>query len=857
MFVRHGFWCGLTLATIWACSPASGPRAAEPDTRSKAAGAAEPGPPPKVIHLPSGSVGPFLMPAPSGWVGAWASPMGDALNWHTATFGQDGLPSAEPRRLMEAPTGLTTLRLRAINPQRGLVVGAFESEDSEPDAPTYGLSTLVVSSAGTMLSGNATLVEECDPIVWIEIVPLGDEVFVAWAEDVDDHAEIFAAVVNLDGHRQTDVFTLHNKARAWQMVRHSQGAMLGVVTSDGGVDVVSVAANGQPRPAQVLLDGRSAESDIDLAATGDRVLVAFSDRRSLEPQLYAAWVSLDASLRSVPKPVIPPSGATALVGLRGTPSGPLLLWQNTAQEPEVVRAGLIDNEGRLTGTPLQLKLPPPEDAANAHDLLMPQVETTSAGVLVMQPPCTGSRECKGHADVLELNAALEPQSRLSWSERSHADLVWDFQCASVNCAALAASFGSRTAIRVLTTAAAKRAMVDTHKASPPPTVAADVEAILRSDELADLDAATLGSGTLITSLTAFDPNTPYEIPATPAPDGRLAPVQAQLKTFWFPDAPATSTSDPRTPAVETSISIRARSVAGVELTQSGNQALLLWTAIDNLKPQVFATSLDVQGRKQKQNMLTRQTGEVLALGAATSHDGTHYAGWVREEGSRNKAYVAHLGANLIRQSLDVAVADTTGAISDIDLAVTPSGVWAVIAKTDGGGSSSTLDWQRLHPFTLQSKGPAPNPVPAREKVAQYSPRLVLWNGGLALAWLEREGDASRVKLARLNANGELVREFSASLPGEPATINLDCTSECRIAIAGELADEPHGYLALVAIPAEAPEQFVPEAKVVARNLAAASTQVRPAVSQRDAYYFDLEPNAAHGLVREVHWSSSN
>lgn len=781
--------------------------------------------------------------------------MGEVLHWHTATFAQDGVPSAEPRRLMEAPTGLTTLRLRSINPQRGLVVGAFESEDSEPDAPSYGLSTLVVSSAGTMLSGNATLVEECDPIVWVEIVPLGDTVFVAWAEDIEDHAEIFAAVVNLDGHRQTDVFTLHNQARAWQMVRHAQGAMLGVVTSDGGVDVVSVAADGKPRPAQVLLDGHSAESDIDLAATGDRVLVAFSDRRSLEPQLYAAWVSLDASLRSVPKPVTSPSGATALVGLRGTPSGPLLLWQNTAQDPEVVRAGLIDNEGRLTGTPLQLNLPPQEDAAKAHDLVMPQVETTSAGVLVMQPPCSGSRECKGYGDVLELTPDLEPQSRLSWSERSHADLVWDFQCAAVNCAVLSASFGSRTAIRVLTTAAAKRAVVDTHKASPPPAVTANIEAILRSDELADLDAATSGAGTLLTSLSAFDPNTPYEIPATPAPDGRLAPVQAQLKTFWFPDAPANGTADPRTPAVETSISIRARSVAGVELTQNGNQALLLWTAIDNLKPQVFATSLDAQGRKLKQNMLTRQSGEVLALGAATSQDGTHYAGWVREEGDRNKAYVAHLGANLIRQSVDTAVAETTGAISDIDLAVTPAGVWMVIAKTDAAGSS--LDWQRLHPFTLQNKGPVPNPAPARENVAQYSPRLELWNGGLSLAWLEREGDVSRVKLARLNANGQLQREFSAVLPGEPATLNLDCASECHIAIAGELADEPRGYLALVAVPAEAPEQFVLEAKVVARNLAAASTQVRPAVSQHDAYYFDLEPNATRGLVREVRWSNGN
>lgn len=856
MSVRHGIWCGLTLAAIWACSPTSGPRAAAPDSPSKARGSAQPAPPPQLIHLPNGSVGPFLMAAPNGWVGAWASPMGETLNWHSATFGQDGAPSAEPRRLMEAPTGLTTLRLRAINPQRGLVVGAFESEDSEPDAPSYGLSTLVISSAGTLLSGNATLVEECDAIVWIEIVPLGDSVFVAWAEDLSDHAEVFGAVVNLEGHRQTDVFTLHDKARAWQLVRHSAGAMLGVVTSEGGVDVVSIAANGEPRPAQVLLDGHSAESDIDLAAAGDRVLVAFSDRRNLEPQLYAAWVSLDTSLRSVPKPVVPPFGASTLIGLRSTPSGPLLLWQNTTQEPELVRAGLVDTEGRLTGTPLQLKLPPPVDAANAHDLLVPQVESTSAGLVVMQPPCVEGRECKGHADVLELNTELELQSRLSWSHRTQADLVWDFQCGPVNCAALTANFGSRTSIQVLTTAAAKRTVAGSHKPSPAATTApANITALLRSEELAALDAATLGNGTLLTSLTAFDPNTPYEVPATPAPDGRLAPVQAQLRTFWFPDAAATAVTDKRSPAVETSISIRARSVAGIDLTPNGNQALLLWTAIDNLKPQVFATSLDAQGRKLRQTMVTRQTGEVLALGAATSADGTHYAGWVREEGSLNKAYVAHLGANLIRQSADTAIIQTTGTISDIDLAVTPAGVWAVIAKTDA--SSSSIDWQRLHPLTLQNKAQVPNPVAAREGVVQHAPRVESWHDGLALAWLEREGSVARVKLARLSANGELQREFSATLPGEAATLNLDCTSDCRAVIAGELTGEPRGYLALVSVPVEAPESFALQARVVSRNLTTASTQVRPAVSPSHAFYFDTEPDGEHGLVHDVQWPSGD
>src|SRR5690606_5199943 len=129
-------------------------------------------------------------------------------------------------------------------------------------------------------------------------------------------------------------------------------------------------------------------------------------------------------------------------------------------------------------------------------LLVPQLETTANGVVVMQPPCTGSRECRKHADVLELGADLKPQNRASWSQRVSADLVWDFQCGAVHCAALAANFGSRTRIQLLTTAAATRAPTASHKAVPSSSVAplfsGSVRAILAAPELAALEAVRVG-----------------------------------------------------------------------------------------------------------------------------------------------------------------------------------------------------------------------------------------------------------------------------------------------------------------------------------------------------------------------------
>lgn len=853
MLVRHGFWCCLTFATIWACSPTSGPGAAAPDAPAKPR-AARPERPPVTTHLPSGSVGPYLMPAPNGWVAAWASPLGEELNWHAATFGQDGAPSATPRRLMAAPAGLTTMRLRAINPQRGLVVAAFESEDSETDEPSYGLSTLVVSSAGSLLAGNATLVEECDPIVWIDVIPLGESAFVAWAEDLGDHAELFAAVVNLDGHRQTDVIPLHDQARAWQLVRHPRGAMLGVVTSDSNVDFVAINAKGEAGKRQNLLDDHTAESDIDLAATGDRVLVAFSNRRGVEPQLHSAWISLDGTLQSNVQAMTKPYGASALIGLRSTPTGPVLLWQNTSQEPELVRIGRVSGEGRLTDASLTFALPKTD--AQHHDLLVPQMESTATGVVVMQPPCIGTRDCKKHADALELGSELKPHTRLQWSQRASADLVWDFQCGPANCAALAANFGSRTQIQLLTTAAATRTPLASHKTatSPQPSVSGAIRAVVGTQELAALEAVHVGSNQVIATLTAFDPNTPYEVPATPAPDGRLAPVQAQLTTHVVGTADASGSSAGS--VSDTAISIRARSVAGIDITGAGTEALVVWTAIDNQKPQVFLTSIDGRGIKLRQAMLTRQSGEVLALGAATAKDKSYYVGWVREEGKSNKAYAAHVNPNLTRQSADTVIAETSGTISDVDLVVTQTAVWAVVAQSNEG--TETLKWLRLNAATLQPfKGPVTDPTAVADAstngLARFAPRLTRWNDGMVLAWLEQGPAGATARLVHLDAKGEVLRRFDAAVPGEPATLNLDCNVDCRIAVTGEL-DSAQGYVALSHLPANTPEQFTLTAEVVTRRLSPASSQIRAAVSLTDVYYFDAEPGAERGVVHAVEWT---
>src|SRR5262249_27923845 len=126
-----------------------------------------------------------------------------------------------------------------------------------------------------------------------------------------------------------------------------------------------------------------------------------------------------------------------------------------------------------------------------------------------------------------------------------------------------------------------------------------VDELATTPELAALAATSDAEGATLAWLSYFDPTIPYEKPKTLAPDGRLAPVQAELRTQFIPAKLAPGAVDAVLPASET-ISIRARSVAGVALARKGARQLLTWTAIDNGFPQVFTTELDSFGHRLRQ-----------------------------------------------------------------------------------------------------------------------------------------------------------------------------------------------------------------------------------------------------------------
>src|SRR5690606_15492601 len=152
------------------------------------------------------------------------------------------------------------------------------------------------------------------------------------------------------------------------------------------------------------------------------------------------------------------------------------------------------------------------------------------------------------------------------------------------------------------------------------------EALEPVPELSGLSAVRVGeedSGhELLTWLSYFDPDQPYVIPSTPAPDGRRAPVRALLSTVAVSPLGDSARSESRV------LSYRARSLGHVSLVSpEAGTGLVAWAAVDGKDPQLFATLVNERGEKARQKMLTRTPGEVSDVAAVRVADGYMIA-WV-------------------------------------------------------------------------------------------------------------------------------------------------------------------------------------------------------------------------------------
>src|SRR6185436_5616705 len=176
-----------------------------------------------------------------------------------------------------------------------------------------------------------------------------------------------------------------------------------------------------------------------------------------------------------------------------------------------------------------------------------------------------------------------------------------------------------------------------------------------------VQAAPTGDGWLVATLSQFDESTPYVKRKTPAPDGRMGPLRAQLSVRSL-------AKGQKTPSPAQVISYRARAPGGIALAgASDGRALLLWTALDKMRPEVFATLLDRGGKAPLQRMLTQAAGQVSGLAAAVLPQG-FMAAWIADPKGEAQVFTVRLGPDLAPLSPPAPLGQGSGAAVAVSLA---------------------------------------------------------------------------------------------------------------------------------------------------------------------------------------------
>jgi hypothetical protein len=230
-------------------------------------------------------------------------------------------------------------------------------------------------------------------------------------------------------------------------------------------------------------------------------------------------------------------------------------------------------------------------------------------------------------------------------------------------------------------------------------------------------------------------------------------------------------------APPTTLSFRARSVGGVALSALDKQseALLLWTALDNQKPQVFATVVGADGKKLRQRMLTRSDGEKSDVCAARSGDGWVLA-WAGEQQGAAALYASWVNRYLQQVGPEKRIAGA-GAITSVQLLPVGADVLATwSAAADKTGKSDVYVAKLSGSDGAVAVGPT---VVAKSAEDSLAPQLAARGDGALLVWFE---GADKLRKVELGADGRVkgAPATVASPAGQGAGLALDCVGDaCR------------------------------------------------------------------------------
>lgn len=742
-------------------------------------------------RVPNVTYGPYLGHGPQGGLVVWAALTERRRTFSAVALSTKGRPEGPVRTVAEAPETLGLVAVRAV--ARGYLI-----VHTRPSPEGSALSVLCVDPLGHAL-GTATPGSLPGSALWIDAVPVGRGalVFFGTRPDPKKHlAEI--GVLPLDAEcRATELSILAQNVLAWQAVASSPGAILALVRPSGGVsggvEAILVDPLGKPKTTTSVSRDAAADLDLDAARVGDNVVLAWTDRRALEPRLIGAAVDPLGKLVAPPEALTVPEGEQTLLKVVPPAHGnsvAFLAWENLTDRPlrgRLVQLSRLDQNAKLTGPRARLRYEGDESG-------VPELCATSRGLalLTIASACRRDSRCEDAQigpTFVELDRELQPLAteplRLEPLHGASAELGFGLGCTAQGCFSVAALTRTPAPIFAVELEARSASFV-------PPVISVDRtttprvlahEALSSGPSFAAFAHQSVSGKEYLATLSNFDPSTPWKRLDKPAPDGRFDPLRARLTLERLGSGPRVAEKVPAS-----LISLRAHSFGGVAIAPGKpdrGEFLVAWAGVDQRVPQGFLTLVDRSGGRVLQRMFTLKKGDFGDIAAAWVGDGWVVA-WVDGRVGDLEVFTAKFDGRLNRVGLEQRITQARGTAADPSLAFdgkTLRLVWSDARGADVPGHADI--------FSVELGVGDAKPIGNEARLGQtrahsFSPSVQPAAGGFVVAWAERgdkEGEPGTIVLSRVGVDGVPSPTIRvASERADPRSVGLACAGEiCRLA----------------------------------------------------------------------------
>jgi hypothetical protein len=740
-----------------------------------------------VAEIQNGSVGPRLALTKLGKVMVWAEPTSDGSKLKSAVV-HKGKSAAFGRVLVDVDSSARQLELGKTN--TGQLLASLVHKTGQQDA----LTVTRLGPEGELLASPVVVVATPGTIIYTRIVPSPLGALVIWVERTGDAADLYVAALEHDG--PTRPSRIARGVTAWQVGSFGEAAL--VVTREGKTIVLrQFGSHGDVIGSPVELARQvTGGADLDVAMSADQILVAWTQKGLDGARLKGTVLDASGNVLAAPLELTPPRGEQVLLGV--APFGSLGTFQVMWQEPRFASFGAPSVFlGTLDPTTFRLQ---PEMSVRAarRDPFLPLLAQAPQGTSVITDVmcsqvtsncATGSQVSR--AAVFIPDDGGPPLAARLQGRGFEPSMVWDLTCGEGDCAFLFAE--NTTPTRVSVALAFPQGTAE-EIAAP---LGGRSPRLLSYEPLGDVPELTRlvavpsddEGSSLLSWVSYFDPDQPYVVPSEPAPDGRRAPVRAVLQTVHVPyDSPFGGRNSV--------ISYRARSPGGVALVApEKGRGLVVWSALDENVPQVFATLVDGKGVRISQKMLTNTPGEVSDV-AAVRVNGGYLLSWVDGQTGNPEIFALFVNEALIPLGKPRQISEGASSPTGVALLSTAHGVHCVWsdARNASRTGSANLFSALLSAATAERVGPEKQLMKTEGHV--YSPQLLEHDGGeILLSWLEEptEGAATQtaaMRMATLDVTGTLASQVQSwEAPGAVSDMAIHCRSkECSAVLVVATSD---------------------------------------------------------------------